>query len=265
MEGVPQMKPCVVLLIGMLATVANGQSNDPPLGVVGVFPHYAVGESWTSAIYMNVDGKGRNLNGAELASCKYSLQFLDQFGNLRHTHTFSRTAQYSFENNVIKLDVPDFNSGTLAFGPVVVSTDCSESFPVKSGELVFTQNVAGRKIDGTIRYKRYDTEDSGIIELGKFVYGFALFNPSQNAKAVFVTVYEEATKTEIIKNKLLLTLAGREQRIFVLTDLLPELSGRSGLHVISFSNSPYEGLYQSVYHLMLKFNDTGAFSSGVMY
>ncbi|HRJ19175.1 MAG TPA: hypothetical protein PLF84_09025 [Bryobacteraceae bacterium] len=302
------MKPCVVLLIGILTTVANGQSNDPPLGVVGVFPHYAVGESWASAIYMNVDGKGRNLNGSELASCKYSLQFLDQFGNLRHTHTFSRTAQYSFENNVIKLDVPDFNSGALAFGPVVVSSDCSESFPVKTGELVFTQSVAGRKIDGTIRYKRYDTEDSGIIELGKFVYGFALFNPSQNAKAVFVTVYEEtirykrydtedsgiielgkfvygfalfnpsqnakavfvtvyeeATKTEIVENKLLLTLAGREQRIFVLTDLLPELSGRSGLHVISFSNSPYEGLYQSVYHLMLKFNDTGAFSSGVMY
>jgi hypothetical protein len=259
------MKPWGFLLFGIVTTVANGQSNGHPLGVVGAFPHYAVGESWASSIYMNVDGKGKNLNGTELATCTYRLQFLDQFGNLKHTHTFSRSSEYSFINNVIKLDVPDFNAGALAFGPVVVSSDCSESYPVKTGELVFTQSVAGRKVDGTIRYKRYDTEDSGIIELGKFVYGFAFFNPSQNAKAVFVTVYEEATKTDIVKNKLLLTLAGREQRIFVLTDLLPELRGRSGLHVISFSNSPYEGLFQSVYHLMLKFNDTGAFSSGVMY
>jgi hypothetical protein len=224
-----------------------------------------VGDSWTTAIYLNVDGKGRNVTGSQLGSCEYRMQFLDQFGNLRHTHDFTRSAEYSFLNNLVKLEVPDFNHGALAFGPVIVSSDCSESYPVKTGELVFTQNVGGRKVDGTIRFKRYDTEDSGIIELGKFVYGFALFNPSQNAKAVFVTVYEEATKTEIVKNKLLLTLAGREQRIFVLTDLLPELSGKQGLHVISFSGSPYEGLFQSIYHLMLKFNDTGAFSSGVMY
>jgi hypothetical protein len=259
------MKFYSLFLIAVASCALNGQTPDNPLGVVGAFPHYAVGESWSSSIYLNVDGKGTNLNASQLSTCAYRLQFWDQFGNLRHTHTFTRSAEYSFVNNVIKLDVPDFNSGALAFGPVVVSSDCSESYPVKTGELVFTQSVGGSRIDGTIRFKRYDSEDSGIIELGRFVYGFALFNPSQNAKAVFVTVYEEATKTDIVKNKLLLTLAGREQRIFVLTDLLPELSSRSGLHVISFTNSPYEGLFQSVYHLMLKFNNTGAFSTGVMY
>lgn len=259
------MKNCALLLISTTGFIAFGQSSDNPFGVVGAFPHYAVGGSWTTDIYLNVDGKGRNLNGSELAACAYRLQFLDQFGNLRHTHTFSRSSQYSFQNNVIKIQVPDFNSGALAFGPIVVSSDCSESVPVKTGELVFTQSVDGRKIDGTIRFKRYDSERSGILELDRFVYGFAIFNPSQNAKAVFVTVYEEATKSDVVNNKLLLTLAGREQRIFVLTDLLPELRGKSGLHVISFSDSPYEGLLQSVSRLMLKFNDTGAFSSGVMY
>lgn len=254
-----------LLAVSAISAFAQMEVNQNIFGVVGAFPHYAVGDSWSTTIYMNVDGKGKNLNGTELSSCEYRMQFLDQFGNLRYTHSFTRGSQYAFMNNVVKLNVPDFNHGALAFGPVVVTTDCSESFPVKTGELVFTQNTGGRNVDGTVRFKRYDTEDAGIVDLGRFVYGFALFNPSQNAKAVFVTVYEESSKTEIVKNKLLLTLSGREQKIFVLTDLLPELVSKQGVHVISFSSSPYEGLYQSPYHLMLKFNDTGMFSSGVMY
>ncbi len=258
-----QLRSIINWLLVAFVALGTVSAQENVFGAVGVFPHYAVGNEWSSTIYFDVVGTGKNINGTTLTTCSYKLEFYNQTRAIQHTERFSRSSDYSFRTNVVKIVVPDFGNGQLVYGPAVLSSDCSESSPVKIGELVFSQRVGDKTNDGTVRFLTGATDSATMIDMDKFVYGFAVYNRSSDARAFFVSVKDVSTNTTILKNKLLFTLAGREQKIFVLTDVVPELRGRKGMHVIDFSDSPYSS--PSPMYLVLKFNTTGLFSTGYMY
>ncbi len=249
---------CVLFLLAASAVAQD-------MMVIGIFPHYAVGAEWSSTITMDVDGKGKNFAKQDLTTCHYRLEFRENFGNVVHTATFSASADYEFRSNLVKYVVPDFGHGSLVYGSVTILSDCSESYPIKTGELVFSQRLSnGQTNDGTVLYQSYQSDSSTLQDTTKFSYGYAAYNPGPDARAIFVTVYEQSKKATIVKSRLLLTLAGREQRIFMAQDLVPELK-TPGLYVVEFSESPYTSLYAAPMYLMLKFNKSGLFSTGEMY
>lgn len=236
--------------------------------MVGVFPHYAVGNEWSSTIYFDVAGTGRNNIGTQLLACSYKLEFYNQTGAIQHTERFSRSSFDSFRSNVVKIVVPDFGYGQLVYGPAVLSSDCSMVPPVRFGELVFSQRVGDKTNDGTVKFKVLPDlrgeNPTTLIDMDKFVYGFAVYS-SWGARTFRVSVRDVATNTTILKEKLLFTLAGKEQKIFVLTDLVPELKGRKGMYIIHFSHSVLASMYDSPVYMVLKFNSTDLFSTGFMY
>lgn len=163
----------------------------------------------------------------------------------------------------MEYSVPDFNSGQLAVGPVLVYSTCTEYYAVESGELVFSQTIGNINYDGSVKYLNksldYVFMADAIMDTNRFNYGFAIVNISADAKAITYQLYDQSTKQDL-PEKLLLTLAGKEQKIFVFSDIVPDLKG--GLYKLVLESTPYKS--GEIFVLLLKFNKKGSFSTGVI-